>query len=136
TGRESDRERLGVGARVDNLGLDNQGPEILASKPFDGAKLLRMGISGKIEPELIVVTDGIHYKCVALVLTDRMPVPSRIRIGGVFAAVHEDLPIAVDVPFVKEEYVSWGLHDSPGIGRHARNARWETVGLRIVLRLP
>ena len=51
-------------------------------------------------------------------------------------AVHEDLPVAVDVGFEEEEDVRRRLHDAPRIGRDARHAGRQAVRLRIVLRLP
>ena len=50
-------------------------------------------------------------------------------------AVHEDLPVRMNVPLEQEEDVRRGLHDAPRIGRDARHAGRQAIQLGIVLRL-
>src|SRR5262249_41334387 len=71
----------------------------------------------------------------AFPVPDGMPVPRRVRILGMLAAVHEDLAIAVDVPFEQEEDVRGRRDDSPRIRGDARDAGGQTVRLGIVLSL-
>jgi len=57
------------------------------------------------------------------------------------AAIHEDLPIAVDVPLKEEKdvrrfRVRRVLDDPQGIGGDSRHAGWQAVRFRIILRLP
>jgi hypothetical protein len=52
------------------------------------------------------------------------------------AAIHEDLPEAVNVALKQEEDMRVILHDSPRVGRDARNSGWQAIRLRIVLGLP
>src|SRR5580704_15716468 len=52
------------------------------------------------------------------------------------AAVHEDLPVAVNIALEQEIDVSRILNNSPGIRRNARNPCGQTIRFRIVLGLP
>ena len=52
------------------------------------------------------------------------------------AAIHEDLPIAVNVAFKEEVDMRGILHDSPRIRCDARNPGRQAIRLRIVLGLP
>ncbi len=98
-------------------------------------KLFRVRVTGEIEPELVVVADGVHHQGVALIMADRVPVPRGIGIVRMLAAIHEDLPEAVNVSFKQEENVSGGLYDPPRIRRDPRYAGGQAIGLGIVLRL-
>src|SRR5213593_648693 len=48
------------------------------------------------------------------------------------AAIHEDLPVAVDVSFEQEKDVCGRLDDSPGIGRDTRHACGQAVRFGII----
>ena len=79
-------------------------------------------MAGEIEPELIVEADAVYHERVAVPMADRIAVPGGIEFFGVFFAVHEDLPIAVDVSFKEEDEATVEVStlddefkDSPGV---------------------
>ena len=60
-----------------------------------------------------------------------------IELGGMLAAVHEDLPVAVDVPLVEDEHVRRllvrvVLHEAERIWRRSRHAHRHAPQVRIV----
>src|SRR5579863_5289999 len=134
-GGEIDRERFGVCTRIDDSGLHVQSSKIFARVALDGVKLFRVRVTRKIEPELVVIPNSIDYQRVALILAGRVAVPGGIRVAGMFASIHEDLPVAVNVSFKQEENMRGGLYDPPRVGSDARNSSGQAVCLWIVLRL-
>src|SRR4051794_6010503 len=97
-------------------------------------KLLRMRVAQVIEPELVVEPYSIDHQGLGIALlfpmSDRMPVPGRVRIGGMLAPVHEDLTVAVDIAFIKDEVVGGRLDQPPRVRRTARNPERQAEGLR------
>ena len=77
---ELDLKRLGVCHRIDDLGFDVQAAQIGPGDAFDGVKLLGMRVPAEIEPEFIVVSDGVDDQCVAVPCSDRIAIPGGIRI--------------------------------------------------------
>src|SRR5487761_740319 len=112
---ESNLERPGVSSRIVDGDFVYQGPEIFSGIALDGMKLLGMRMAFEIEPELVVESHCVDYQRVAVPASDGVPVPGRVRIGGMLAPVHEDLPVAVDVALEQEKDVSRSLNDPPGI---------------------
>src|SRR6185312_15221247 len=102
---------------------------------FHGVKLLGVWMPDEIEPEQIVVADGINDQRVFLPVPDGVSVPCGVGISGVLASIHENLPVAVDVALEKEVNVVGRLDDLPRIWRVTWYACRQAVGLRIVLRL-
>ena len=66
-----------------------------------------MRVAGEIEPELVVIADRIHHQRVAVPGADGIAIPGGIGIGGMLAAVHEDLAEAVDVGFRTRRRYAW-----------------------------
>jgi hypothetical protein len=61
-----------------------------------------------------------------------MAVPRGIEVLRMRAAVHENLAVAVNVAFVKNEVMSRSLYQAPGIGGAARDAEGKAERLGIV----
>src|SRR6266849_5934399 len=110
-GGERHRKRSGVRAWIVDRHFVLQMSEVGARVAFDGVQLFRVRMAAEIEPELVVEADCVDHQCVALPATDGMSVPRGVGIVGMFAAVDEDLAIAVDVPFEQEEDVRRGWYD-------------------------
>src|SRR6266516_650435 len=134
-GGKSQLEGPGIIARIVDGDFVDQGTEVFSSPALGGVQLLRVRVSAEIEPKFVVESDRIDYQRVAFPVSDGVPVPGRIDILGMLAAVHEDLPVAMDVSFKQEEDVRWSLHDPPGVGGDTRHTRRQAVRLGIVLRL-
>src|SRR5438093_3119768 len=94
-----------------------------------------MGMTAEIKPELIIESDGVDDERVALPAADRVTVPSGVEIIRMFADIHEDLAIAVNISLEQEKDMGWRLHDSPWIGSDARYTGRQAIRLRIVLGL-
>src|SRR5579884_2027736 len=101
--READRERSRVVDGIVDRDLAHERAEVLARPALDRVQLLAVRVAPEIEPELVVEADRVDDQRVALVPADRVAVPRGIEIRGVLPAVHEDLPVAVDVPLEQEE---------------------------------
>src|SRR5262249_43330571 len=132
---ERHRERLRVVHRIVDRRLDGQRTQVRTRVAFNRVQLLAVRVTAEVEPELVVEANGIDDQRLALVVADRVTVPRRIRIVGVFAAVDEDLPVAVDVALEEHEDVRWRLQQAHRIGRQARNAGRQAVRFGIVPRL-
>ncbi len=91
-------ERSGVSPRIVDGCFPLQVPQVGAAIPFGGVQFFGMGMAREVEPEFIIEPDRINHQGVTLVLTDRFAIPGGIWVGGVFASVHENLPITMDVP--------------------------------------
>src|SRR4029453_15735233 len=118
-------ERFRVPARIGDGHLVEELAELRTTITFDGVQLLGVRVAGKVEPELVVEADRVDDERVAFESSDRVAVPRRIGICRMRTAVHEDLPVAVDVALEQEEHVRGRLQDAPWIRRLARHAGWE-----------
>src|SRR5215831_15181832 len=95
--------------------IESEWPRI-SSRIFDGAFPLQMShirppilfghvelcgvrMAGEIEPEQFVEPHGVDHQGVAVPMPDRFAVPGGIGIFGMLPAVHEYLPVAVNVAF-------------------------------------
>src|SRR5262245_1915779 len=96
-------ERLRIGAGIGDRGHDLELAELGARIALDGLELLRVRMADEVEPEEVVEPDRLDDERVALPVADRVAVPRRLFVVGMPAAIHEDLPEAVDVAFEQEE---------------------------------
>src|SRR4030095_15816030 len=100
---ELNGEGLRIGARIGDGGHDLELAELGARIPLDGLELLRVRMADEVEPEEIVEPDRLDDERVALPVTDRVAVPRGLLVVGMLAAIHEDLPEAMDVALEQEE---------------------------------
>src|SRR5262245_35076367 len=80
--------RLRVGAGIVEREVVDERPEVRAREPLDGVELLRVRGTAAVEPELVVVADGIDDERVALPTADRVAVPARKQVVRMLAAIH------------------------------------------------
>ena len=99
SGCERHLERLRVRAGVVDRDFVDESSEILSGVPFDRVESFGVGMPDEIEPELVIESDRIHDQRVALEVPDRMAVPGWIEIIWMLVHIHEDLAVAVDIPF-------------------------------------
>src|SRR5262249_52153067 len=59
--------------------------------------------------------------------------PGWVRVVGMLAPIHKDLPVAVDVSFEQEEYMGGRLDNAPRVGSLTGHAGGEAESLGIVL---
>ena len=137
-GGEFHRERLCVRAGVDDRRLDLHRAQVESRVALDRMQLLRVRMSGKIEPEALVESDRIDDQRVSIPATDRMPIPGRVQILPVVTPVDEDLAVTMDVSL--EEHVQMRClalqrrpDQPPWIRRDPRNAGREAMRLRILV---
>ena len=91
---------------------------------LDGVKLFGMRMADEIEPEQIVEPDRVDNQRVA---SPNARPSARTRWDSDqrdACAVHENLPVAVDVAFKQEINVGRSLDDLPRIGRLPRARLW------------
>ena len=136
SGGEGQLEWSGVCTRIVDRDFVDQSSKILSRPAFNRVQFCRVGMAPEIEPEPVVESDGVDDKGVAFIVCDRVAVPRRIEILGMFSLVQKDLAIAVDISLKEKEDVGRRLQDSPRIGRYARYAGWQAIRLRIILGLP
>src|ERR1700680_3344403 len=90
--REAEREWFGVCPRIIDRDLIDQRAEVLAGPAFDGMKLFGVRVPSKIEPEFVVVPDGIDHQRISVPAADRVSVPGWVRVLLMLAPIEEDLP--------------------------------------------
>src|SRR6185295_5008596 len=131
-----DRKWPSISARIVDRDLFRQCPECCSAIPLYGMELFGMRVAKEIEPGPVVEPGSVHDQDIAFSPTDRMPIPCRVQIQGMFAAVHEYLAEAVDVSFKHEEHVRGCFDDPPRIRSQARHSRWQAVRFRVILGQP
>src|SRR5215472_15724362 len=89
-------------------------------------------MAGKIEPEQIVEANRIDHKRIALPVADGVAVPGGVRVFGMLAAIHEDLPEAMNVSFEKEEKAAWSRGNRPRIRSHTRDTGGQAISLGVI----
>ena len=136
SGGEGQLEWSGVCTRIVDRDFIDQSSKILSRPAFSRVQFCGVGMASEIEPEPVVESDSIDDKSVAFIVSDRVAVPRRIEILGMFSLVQKDLAVAVNVSLEQKEHVCRRLEDSPGIRRDARYAGRQAIRLGIVLGLP
>src|SRR5262245_61337804 len=132
------RVRAGV---VDGELVDER-PEVRAREPFNRVKLLRVRGAAAVEPELVVVADGVDDERVAFPTTDGVTVPGGQQIVWMLAAIHVDdamrTRIAEFVQDVNLSHALWRQAEDhlPRVRIDARHAHRQTRDVRFVLLLP
>src|SRR6266571_5263775 len=94
---ESHRPGFGVRFRIIECDLDVEVSEVGAVKAFGDAKGVGVGVSGIIEPALIIESDGLGNERVAFPSANRISEPGLGRFGRKSATVGEDLPIVIEL---------------------------------------
>src|SRR6266516_594663 len=94
---ESHRPGFGVRFRIIECDLDVEVSEVGAVKAFGDAKGVAVGVSGIIEPALIIESDGLGNERVAFPSANRISEPGLRRFGRKSATVGEDLPIVIEL---------------------------------------
>src|SRR5438046_5429571 len=135
SGGEGQLEWSGVCTRIVDRDFVDQSSKILSRPAFNRVQFCRVGMAPEIEPEPVVESDGVDDKGVAFIVCDRVAVPRRIEILGMFSLVQKDLTVAVDISLKDKEGVGRCLKDSPGIGRYARYTGRQAIRLWIILGL-
>ena len=95
-------ERLGISAWIVDHDFEVQVRIIGPPVTLDGVQFFGVRVPREIEPELIVEADGIDDQGIAFPFAGGVSVPGGVGVVGMSAAVHENLPVAVDVSFVIE----------------------------------
>ena len=134
---ERDRPRPRVRAGVVNRDLVLEPAHVEPRPALDRVQSLGVRRAIVIEPELVVEADRVDHQRVLLERTDRVAEPGRVELGRVLAAIHEDLPVAVNVPFVEDEHVRRllvrvVLDETERIRRPARHAHRHAEVVRVL----
>src|SRR5439155_22394924 len=95
-------ERTGISAGIGDDGFVIEMVKIRSSISFDGMQLLGVGVTGEIEPELVIKSNAINNKRVAIPFSDGVPEPSRIGVGGMRASVQKNLTVGMNVALEQE----------------------------------
>src|SRR5690242_15344629 len=99
-------------------------------------KLFGMGVTNAIKPKLVVESDGVHDQRISLPLSAGVTEPGGIEIFGGAAAVHENLPVGMHVPF-DENYDQLGSLDNLERKRSVtRDGRGQAIRFRVIFREP
>ena len=93
------RECLGIFESDFDLKVSQVGPAVA----FDHMKLIAVRNSLAVQPGLVIETDRVHNKSVAVPLCNRVSHPQRIKIFGVPATVQKELPIAMHISFIEND---------------------------------
>src|SRR5689334_19161062 len=100
---ERDRERLRVVGRIFDRHGVHERSHVRPRPALDGVKLFAVRRPFAVEPELVVEADRVDdERVLPFPMTDRMAEPRCVEFRRMLTAVHEDLAIRVDVPFVND----------------------------------
>src|ERR1700730_15575564 len=118
----TDRELpgLGVGLRIIDGMFDYKISPVYAPEALNDMQRFGGGKTGGIDPKLAVEADRIHYQRIPVPTANRIPQPGGVRILGMRAAIHEDLPPKMRPALVNDD-------DQPG---RLDNAERERSGIR------
>src|SRR4030095_11047216 len=100
-----------------------------------------MRLAAAVEPELVVVADGVDDERVAFPSSDGVSPPRRDQIVEMLPPIHIDDAMRTRIAsFVQDVDVRQtlrrvGHRELPRIRIHARHAHWKTRGVRFVLLL-
>src|SRR5580698_6524811 len=86
-----------------------------------------------VEPDLIVHPNGVYHQRVSVPAADGIAPPGVDYVFVMRTAIQENLAIAVDVAFVKNDEQLVGLHNLPRVGIDARGSHGQAESFRIVL---
>src|SRR5215471_3210103 len=104
------RKRPGVGAWIVDDHVEIHVTKINSPVALSHMHLFGMRMSGGIKPGLVVESHGIHNQHVSIPLSNGVAEPARFQVFGMTTPIHEDLAVAVDVPFMQEEDERRSLH--------------------------
>src|ERR1700682_2719501 len=69
-------KRLGIGSRVLDGSFPFDVPQVGAGRTLNSVQLFGARVTGEVDPELVVETDGVDHQRVALMLANRFTIPS------------------------------------------------------------
>src|SRR5260370_5455857 len=97
-----------------------------AADALDDMQCLGMRKAHRVEPSLVIETNGVHDECVTFIFSNRVPHISRIEILGMSSPIGKDLPHQ-GLILVDHYHPIARVNDFPGkrLQHDPRNPGWD-----------